>query len=237
MFAEAARLAACCKRSRIFRMTTKTEAKPQTYDEALSAIEKVASTTPDGQMLLAALRSPQVKEQFIAHLDAGQLLVKIIMPEYTTLESFPVSFQFLQAPPGVSFTPYILTAVVDIYSKEVVEVFDLSQKATLLKGDKSLPRFRNALRLMTTICGDGHVGWGRPSASAFSEQGVWLSSTAAFLQLMGDGFFPWLKPIEGSVGLFGDGLPGWARSSSSESSEFGRINWLLKTFYDEFFPW
>lgn len=218
-------------------MTAKTDAKPQTYDEALKAIERVASTTPDGQMLLAALTSKAVKDRFLEHLNEGHFLVKIVMPEFTTLESFPITFQFLQAPPGVSFTPFLLTAVVDIYRKEVVEVFDLSQYATLLQGDKSLPRFRNALRLMMTICGDGHVGWGRPTTSSFSEQGVWLSSTAAYLQLMGDGFFPWLKPIESDVRLFGDGMAGWGRNSSSEAGEFGRINWLLKTFYDEFFPW
>lgn len=215
-------------------MTANIYAKPQTYDEALSALEKVSSTTPNGQMVLAALRTACVKEHFIAHVSAGHIFLKIIMPEYTSLESFPVSFQFLQAPPGVSFTPYILTAVLDIYSKEAVEVFDLSQNATLLKGDKSLPRFLNALRLMMTICHEGRV---YPKNSQFSEQGVWLSSTTAFLRLMGDGFFPWLKPIDSSVGLFGDGLAGWGRNSSIEASEFSRINWLLKTFYDEFFPW
>lgn len=212
-------------------MTAKTETKTQTYDDALKALEQAATAFPDGQMLLTALKSNTVKERFQEHLNKGHMLMRIIMPEFTTLESFPVSFHFLQAPPGISFTPYLLTAVISTIDNEVVEVFDLADQPVLVKGDKSLPHFRSSLRMMMSVCGDGLAGWGRATEVAGDGHGYWMRSTAGYLSLMSDGFFPWLKPVKNDLHLFGDGHAGYARRTEVAGDGHGgwsRTNLILR---------
>jgi hypothetical protein len=166
-----------------------------TYNNAIDILRKRVDlhSSPEAYVL-NAIESAEIRKVIQKHHD--KMLIGIHHTYLDNLDFYPISFELRTLPPNLAFFPTLVTAVIRTSTGLVTEVFEIGETPILIKGNKSLPDFRNALESASKMFGaDSQFPFGyiHVLGAAMLPWAELPPKTSAVIDAFVNGANPWLR--------------------------------------------